>query len=170
MTHISLLLLATTLAGQAQALTCIETDVLSEFARAHASPESYVVLQGRLSFDRQHLADLLASQGPRLSDDLADGTVSPPVIGPVPARFEGRSLGARGFTQPVAAAVTLGASCSMGCALVEPGEELLLFARPTEAGYQVTISDCGGSIHPVPDPATVRAMSACLRDGGCPAP
>jgi len=170
MTRILFLLLAVTVTERAQALTCMEPDVLSEFAQLHASSESYVVLRGRLSFDSQQLADLVATQGPKEDESLVEGDVPTSAPAPVLARFEGRRLGPYGFAQQVTANITLEVNCSMGCAPVEPGANQLIFALSTEVGYEVTISDCDANIYPSPDRATVRAMTICLRSGDCPPP
>lgn len=153
------LLLAAALltATQAAALTCAPPDPLRSFREAQAAPESYVVLHGRLSFDPAAMPN--GRRPPR------DGTGFPPV----PARFDGFALGLAGFTRPVRATVLLEPTC-LGpfCGSIGPGDDWLLFARPSERGtYRVGIDPCGAWVFDrVPEP-TLDALAGCLRGDAC---
>lgn len=149
-------------AAPAGALTCAPADPLQSFRSAHAAPESYVVLHGRLSFDPA----------------VMSGSREPPpgaletVLEPVEARFEGAALGLVGFTRPVRASVHLVPTClGQFCGSIGPGEDWLLFARPSGTGtYRVEIDPCGAWAFDRPSQGTLDALAACFREGACEAP
>lgn len=142
---------------------------------AQAAPGEHAVLHGRLAFD----PGLIVLPDAAPVDMGGMGRLIPARAGrPMPARFEGRVLDRMGVGRPVAATVTLIPHCPGGwegapptpCDWFAPVRGWLLFARVADGGYVVELSTCGRSSYPDPDPATLDAIAACLRDGACGAP
>ncbi len=158
------LLMGSTLlmATSASALTCAPPDPFRSFAMAQESPERYVVLYGRLSFDPAALPD-----GPELPAPGASETA----LDPVEARFDGHALGRDGFTRAVSSSVLLRPVClGQFCASIEPGEGWLLFAQPSNGSYTLDVEPCSAwAFDQVPE-ATLDGLAGCLRGEACGAP
>ena len=112
-------------AQQAAALSCLAPDPLRSLQEAAASDETYRVLLGRLDFD----AEALPVSGP--AGPVAGLSEAPLVR----AEFEGHALGAEGFDTAANGTLAIEPGC-LGevCGNAVPGEEVLIFARVTEAG------------------------------------
>lgn len=157
----SLLLAAALLsATEAAALTCVPPDPLRSFREADAAPEGYVVLHGSLAFDPA----LMPGAG-----DLPPPGTAETWLDPVEARFEGHALGLAGFSRPVRASVLLEPGClGQFCAHIGPGDDWLLFARPSGTGvYHVAIDPCGSWAFDRASRATLNALTSCLQGGAC---
>lgn len=160
-----LLLAAALLTGtQAAALSCRQPDPIEGFGWAEESPDRHVVLLGRLDFDPALLEPVQRG----LDADGAIDLPEPPP--PVTARFEGRSLTTRGFVPSAIDTVTLRTICVTGsCGTLQPGENLLFFAREAAGGWELELSPCG-SVFADPSRKVLRALAACLRGAACEAP
>lgn len=147
-------------ASQAAALTCLPSDPLRSFREAHAAPDSYVVLHGRLIFDAARMP------GP---GDMPPPGAAETRLDPVEARFEGQALGLSGFDRPVRATVLLEPSClGQFCASIGPGEDWLLFARPSGTGaYQVAIDPCASWAFDGVSDTTLAKLVTCFQGGAC---
>jgi hypothetical protein len=148
-------------AAEAAALSCAMPDPVQSFRMAQESPERYVVLHGRLTFDESLMPGGFTEQP-------QDGTGVPDMLtDPVPARFEGFALGLDGFTRPLDTAVTLQPSC-LGPWCGAMGEGVwLLFAQVTEGGYRVAVEPCGSWTFEAPTEAVLSQMAACMRGEAC---
>lgn len=148
-------------AAEALALTCVPPDPLRAFRMAAESPQTYIVLRGRLDFDPAALPgpDAVAPGGGETS------------LEPVQASFAGFSLGREGFTAPASGPIEMTVQClGAFCGSIGPGEDWLLFVRVEEDGtYALDVDACGSwAFDRVPE-AAVEAMAACLRGEACPA-
>jgi hypothetical protein len=167
-----LLLSAALLAAtQAAALTCAPPDPVRTFGWAQESSDRYVILHGRLDFDRSRLPE---SGAPVPPYDPPPGYEPPHgapdlLAEPVPARFEGFSLGLEGFTRPLSTAITLQPLCTgPWCGTIGPEGTWLLFARVLPDGsYEVQVAPCGGWAFENPSEAVLGRMAACLRGAAC---
>ncbi|PYE84552.1 hypothetical protein [Pseudoroseicyclus aestuarii] len=148
-------------AQQAAALSCLAPDPLRSLQEAAASDETYRVLLGRLDFD----AEALPVSGP--AGPVAGLSEAPLVR----AEFEGHALGAEGFDTAANGTLAIEPGC-LGevCGNAVPGEEVLIFARVTEAGMVIDLDPCQGWLQPAPSDAQQAQMAACVSGGeDCPA-
>jgi hypothetical protein len=167
-----LLLVASLLsAGQAAALTCAPPDPERSFAAAQGSADRYVVLHGRLDFDPARMPESGTPVPPWEPPPGYEPPVGMPDVlaPPVPARFEGFSLGLEGFTRPVSATVALLAACAgPWCGTMGPDATWLLFARVLpDGGYEVAVPACGGWAFENPSEAVLSRMAGCMRGEPC---
>jgi hypothetical protein len=133
----------------------------SLFEEAQASSDAYVVLFGRFATE--------------VSLSYLDGEPRPPF----PARFEGHSLTAQGFTAPVAPEVTVAQACREVFGVTMCGDlggashPVLLFARRAADGrLEVEVGPCGQWAQTVASgeaEGVAARLAACAR-GACPAP
>lgn len=148
-----LVVLALLVPAPALALSCVRPDPLVALAEAEASPDSHVVLRGRLDFDEG------AMPAP-----VSEGAPAPE---PVAARFEGAGLGRAGFAIPIVAKVTLRPVCAgPWCGSVPTGEAWVIFARVADEGYEVEVGPCGGALFR-DEPGVAEAVAACHAGGDC---
>ena len=145
--------LATLIAGQAVALSCMRPDPVGSFARFAEDDASYYVLYGTLDFD--------ASLQPK-------GVVNRERnLAPIAARFKGFGLTQDGFTARYENAVTLQPVCAgPWCGEQMPGIKSLIFAKVTGDTVTVSYGPCGGSVFAEPSDVTLRDMTACM-NGNC---
>ncbi len=141
---------------QGAALSCLRPDPARAFQAASDAPAAYVVLLGAFAFD----ADALP---PAVSDT---GQVLDP--GPIVARFVGNGLTLGGFNSPQARAIVVQPICAGAwCGRIEPGVQVMAFARKDGDRYVVEADPCGDWVFPAPDEATVTQIIACLRGQDC---
>ena len=142
------------LAGRAEALSCVAPDPLASFERAATDSAPWMVLVGELAFDASALPQGVQN--------------APRDPAPVPARLVGRSLSADGFATPFAGDVTLVPTCAgPWCGGLEPGGEMLIFARIVGGALDIDLPACGGTVFDAPDAALQEALRSCLINGGC---
>lgn len=145
------------LAGQAQALSCVQPDVARSFQHADASEDAYVVLLGTYSFDAAKLPQV----------DWDNQMDTPPET-KIAARFKGLSLTADGFTRPFESAVTLNALClGPWCASPQPDRRVLSFVQKSGEAYVFEASPCGGYGFWDPTDVDIARVEACMRGEGC---
>lgn len=139
---------------QAVALSCLPADPIREYQEAQASPNTFHVLFGHVTFD--------ASQ---MSGGLSEDPEPEPA--PVRAQFDGNSLASDGFTRPLVTEITLQPTCAGPyCGSVAPGF-LLLFARVTDGGYIVEVGPCGGGAYDEMNQQTILDLYACAAGESC---
>lgn len=145
------LALATT---QASALSCLPPDPIRAFQVAFQSGDEYLILKGRFAFDASGLPDA----------EVAGILVLPQ---PVPAEFVGFSLTLDGFTNDIAGPITLMPTCiGAFCGGLQPGTDIIAFARRQGTGYVVEVDPCSGWMF-TPDAVTEAVLSACIRGESC---
>ena len=149
--------LALIAAGEAAALSCAPPDPVASFVQLSEVPEPYVVWLGQMAFDEGLLPEGIDND--------------PPPPPPIPARFVGRGLTPEGFTNPVAAAVTLQPVClGPWCGGAASGETVMAFVRMDGAVPLIEAGPCGGRIFPDPSEADIAAVTACIRGETCVPP
>ncbi|MGR3548887.1 MAG: hypothetical protein ACU0CB_18660 [Roseovarius sp.] len=156
MIRAAVLALGCALGGPALALSCLPPDVAETYRRAAEAEETYIVVQGRLTFDPARLpgTDMIPQQKP--AHTL------------IPARLTGQALTKGGFDQAFDRAITLDVQCfGPWCASAVPGAEYLGFLERRDGGYVLTVDPCGGMSHPDPTPAMLDKALECLQGGPC---
>ena len=141
---------------EAQALSCLRPSVARSFLGYDKAEETYIVVQGRLTFDESLL--------PRNSY----GEVAPPQMTKVPAHLTGKSLNRSGFKVPFEQDLTLEVACfGPWCGGAKTGGEVLAFLRVDEGGYALDVNPCGGALFPEPRPDMLKTARTCLQGGRC---
>lgn len=149
------LILATTLlavsASQASALSCIRPDVTDAFKTASASDLTYFVVHGGFQFTP-----------PPKSDAPETKTVE--------ADFSGRLLTGAGFTQEVAAPITINMTCEASwCAEIEPEAEYIAFIEQQDDALVFRVGPCYGLAFKDPALDDVKRLENCAQGGACEA-
>ena len=145
-----------TLAGQAQALSCMRPTIPDSFERAAQVPEDIYVLKGSLTFDE----DLLPET------DMLNQEQNP---APIAAHFKGMALNLEGFTTRYARPVTLQPLCfGPWCGGAASGEEAIIFAKAVGDDLVVEANPCGGNIFYNVTRQTEQQAVACI-NGDCEA-
>ncbi|MEX3316403.1 hypothetical protein [Sulfitobacter sp. PS-8MA] len=140
----------------AAALSCLPHSVEATYQRADQAEESYVVVQGRLTFDASALPD------------NGTGTQSPPKLTRVPAQISGMALSKGGFDVPFEQPLTLEVACyGPWCGSVEEGDVLAFVERTPQDGYVLESNPCGGNLFTAPKPAMIDQVQSCFAGGPC---
>ncbi len=150
------LLVALSLPMQAAALSCLRPSVARSYAEVAEAKEAYIVVHGRLTFDRRKL--------PR------DGNhgIKPPKLTKIPARLVGKSMSAKGFTVPFDHEVTLDVACyGPWCGSAENGGQVLAFVKRSNATYALDVNPCGGRVFDNPKPKMLKQVLNCHKGRGC---
>lgn len=151
-------LLCALLPVQAAALSCIRPTVERSYAEVAAAKETYVIAEGRLTFDRRKL--------PR----DGNGTKNPPKLTRIQARLVGKSMNASGFKVPFDRPVTLEVACfGPWCGSAENGGQVLAFIKRQKGSYQLEVSPCGGRVFANPRPAMLKKVVQCHKGRTCKA-
>ncbi len=148
------------LAGQASALSCLPHSVQAAYQNAAEAEDVYVVIHGKLSFDK----DLLP-----VTD--WDDQMNTPDSTPIPARISGKMLTATGFDRPAFLNLTFDVRCyGPWCASGVAGADYLAFVKQTPTGYVLETNPCGGFAFATPSPEQIQAVEACHAGKSCDAP
>ncbi len=148
---LSLMLPVVSVAGQAQALSCIRPDPISSFATANASAAQYLVLTGELTAPGD--------------GQTADAPVS--ALG----QLTGFGLTPDGFTAPFDGDVVLQVTCAgPWCGAMPVSGPIVAFARVDGTTPVIEADACGAWLFSDPDAATLDRLTTCLVMGQCPAP
>jgi hypothetical protein len=140
------------IAGQAQALSCMGSDVSRTFKWASDADESYVVLLGAFAFSppEENLVDTDLPQSERL-----------------PATFSGDYLGGDGFVTAPPLDVTLNFEClAHWCGSINNDEAILAIVEQTSDGYVLNVDPCFTTVF-APDDENVQTAVSCMRGTGC---
>lgn len=145
------LILAFGLAAQpALALSCMRPDVVRDFQEAEASEDTWIVVSGRLGFDRSALPG--GGSGIEREREVA-------------AHFTGQSLTGDGFTAPFDRDITLRVTCAgPWCGTVAPGE-YLAFLKVEDEDYTMIAGPCPARLHPDPTDAMKADVTRCMAEG-----
>jgi hypothetical protein len=156
MTRIIACALATLAPLPALALSCLPHSVEATYQRAAEAKESYVVVQGRLTFDASALPD------------NGTGTINPPEETPIPAEISGKALSDGGFDVPFEQPLMLNVLCyGPWCGSAEEGEVLAFLKRGANGTYMLESNPCGGDLFGSPKPAMVDKVIACFQGADC---
>lgn len=145
-------------AAQAQALSCMQSDIARSFERFDAASERYIVAFGRFE----------GGDPPPHVDDMP---VQPDRM--YQASFKGYRLTRNGFNRALSETVTVHEVClSVWCGAVPMNIPVLVFLQTTEHGYEVEENACGGAVFHNPSKADLARVHACLigRKDKCEAP
>lgn len=153
-----LIVMALILPMQAAALSCLRPSVERSYAQVAAAQETYVVAEGRLTFDARKL--------PRDSS----GSVKPPELTRISARLVGKSLSSNGFSVPFDQPVMLEVACfGPWCGRAETGGQVLAFLKRSKGAYTLQINPCGGRAFANPKAKMLKQVLACHTRGNCKA-
>ena len=152
--RIAALALALLSAGPALALSCFPPDPAADFLDADASEDSWLVVEGDLTFNTA-----LLPERDMLDNDAKDVEI--------PARFRGKSLSLGGFDRDFITPITLRLTCAgPWCGGAAPGNMIAFLKR--EAGGYVMIADpCGTRVYPDASPEVRNRLTQCMRGGVC---
>lgn len=141
----------------AQALSCIAPDPVADYIAADQSPDLWVLVTGRLTFDETRLP----------KTDWAQQDRTPPETA-IPARLRGHSLGPDGFATGFDRSVTLRVTCAgPWCGGARSGERYLAFLRKAPEGFVLFAHACPTMLYARPDDALLERMHSCFRGGPC---
>ena len=142
--------------GQAQALSCLRPDPITTFQQLAASPDSYFVLYGTLTFDESALP-----QGSNSFEEIA-----PP--DPIPARFVGKGLSKAGFARPYISRAMLQVTCAgPWCGSARSGAEAIYFVLASDPPVTMQAGACGGMIFEEPAQDVLDMLTSCMQGGPC---
>lgn len=137
---------------QAQALSCLRSDVARTFAWASEADERYVVLLGAFGF----------TQPPPNQSEGFDANPEQ-----LEATFEGQYLGADRFVSGPPLDVTLSFEClGPWCGSVTSGEDILAFVEQTSDGFILRVDPCFSTVL-LADAVNVQTVESCMRGGPC---
>lgn len=149
-------LVACMLPVQVAALSCIRPSVERSYAEAAAAKETYVIAQGRLTFNQRKL--------PR----DGDGTRKPAKLTRIDAQLVGKSMTSNGFNVPFDHPVTLEVACyGPWCGRAENGGQVLAFLKRSKGGYALDINPCGGRAFANPKAKMLKQVVQCHKGGNC---
>lgn len=144
----------------ARALSCMAWHVEDAYRAADESPDPYIAVQGKLTFDAEEL--------PQVNWDRQED-VPPKTI--IDARLTGKAWTGHGFDQPFDRDVTLIVEChGPWCAQVTDGADTLAFLERTEAGFTLRTNPCGWMVFQKPSDDTVSRATSCLQGKSCSPP
>ncbi|MCB1337677.1 MAG: hypothetical protein KDK10_09585 [Maritimibacter sp.] len=153
--RVALVLLTAFAPLPALALSCEPWSPEQAFAMAEDADGLYRPAIGRFAFDPARLPG-----GP--------GGLPPAERAFVPAAFEGRALGPRGFTDAFSGNVLLQVSCALDwCGGVIPGQTYLVFFELTDRGPTAELGPCATVVFPNPDAGVERRLTGCLNGARC---
>lgn len=136
----------------AQALSCMQPDIVASYTRAAEASEPYLVLKGKFRF----------TPPPRqpVDNDTSEQTV--------PARFEGVALSRSDFNISYSRPVTLTLACAgPWCGWVEPDTDAIAFVEQRGTELVLLEGPCPGQIFYEPTREQADRLLLCHRQGIC---
>ncbi len=147
-------------AGPVTALSCVQYPPEQAFQDASASPDSYVIVHGKLSFNP---ADL-----PLGFDERGGGPTKETLFS---ASVVGFSLTAAGFNNRFIRNIKVHAACiGPWCASLGTGEDYLLFLKKVDQNYLLEITPCPGFAFANPNAEVLNNIHQCLLGEACEPP
>jgi hypothetical protein len=141
----------------ALALSCMPHSLETSYVEAAEAEETYVVVQGRLTFDAQDLPEV----------DMQNQQDTPPMT-MIDGRLEGMSMTRSGFDVPFEQDVTIALECyGPWCAQAQTGQDVLAFLRKDDDAYVIATNPCGGMLFTTPDAAMIDKVQACFAGETC---
>lgn len=141
-------------AGPALALSCLPADPAADFLAADASEDTWVIVEGELSFNTA-----LLPKRDLLNNDAKDVDI--------PARFRGNALSRGGFDRTFITPITLRLTCAgPWCGGAAPGS-LVAFLKREADGYVLIADPCGTRVYPEASPEVRNRLTQCIRGGVC---
>lgn len=148
------LVLMLVLPMQAAALSCLRPSVARTYKQVEAAAETYIIVTGRLTFDRRKLPKGGNNVAPRLTQ--------------IPAKLVGKSMSAKGFKVPFDHPITLDVSCfGPWCGGAENGGQVLAFLKREQGQYALGLNPCGGHVFANPKSAMLKQVLRCHKGGAC---
>lgn len=147
------IILTTTLcaltATQAMALSCVKPDVANAFKGAMASDLNYVVLKGTFAF-------------------TPPAKTQKPQAETIEAEFSGRLLTDQGFTQQVAAPLTINLTCAgEWCADMSPNTSYVTFVENRDSKLVLDVSPCYALTFKELPIEEIKRLENCAQGGAC---
>jgi len=148
------MMIASMIAEQAHALSCVRPEPAVTFTRLKDVPESYYVMHGTLTFNQSQMPEGVVNQR------------RTPL--PVRATFTGKGLTNDGFNAALNRTITIQPIClGPWCGSLETGQDYLVFAKVVSNDIVLEVGPCGGSAFPNPTRATLDEMTVCMNVGAC---
>lgn len=144
------------LAQPAWALSCMSTNVATDYAYAAASDAAYIVVSGDLFFDMSKLPDTSKNRTSRMGTSTE-----------IKGWLKGKSLTQDGFTKPFERDVTLRVSClGPWCGTIAKGAHLT-FLKQEGRSWVIEVSPCPSLTYADPTPDQESMLLACFRGQEC---
>ncbi len=148
------------LPAPALALSCMPYFVENAYHDAETSPDAYVIVYGRLSFDPANL--------PHVDWEHQEDT--PPDTG-FAGHMTGSMLTPEGFSMPFDQEIRINIQCfGPWCGRLVPDIAHLVFLKQTESGFLLETDPCGGFAFPEPSSDMLRSVVSCFHHGPCKPP
>ena len=155
--HVLAVAMACVAAGPALALSCLPWGPQDAYLEADAATASYVVVEGRLSFDESLL--------PKTDWEHQEAT---PRETRIPARVQGRALQRGGFLTPYEGDVTLEVLCyGPWCSSAVDGADYVMFLEQRDGERVLQVNPCGGYAFDAQSGDAARAVLACHQGRKC---
>lgn len=139
-------------AGPAFSLSCVRPDPAAAFNYAAEAEDSFVILRGKFAFDGALLPD----------------PAGQPYEKTIEAIFEGTLLTGNGFTDEVAAPVSLVLTCAgPWCGRISPNTEYMAFVLQTEERLLLDVGPCYQFTFANPSDDMVAKVEQCAAGGDC---
>lgn len=140
----------------AEALSCRPHAIEAAFLQAQEDEASFVIVQGRLDFDRGQMPNKHLTPDAHPQSTVID------------ARLTGSMLTAKGFATPYNKPVRVSVACyGPWCANVQRGGQMLAFVELGEEGRVIATNPCGGYLFQNPTPKMLRAVKSCFAGNDC---
>ncbi|MEP3636695.1 MAG: hypothetical protein ABJN14_05460 [Paracoccaceae bacterium] len=140
----------------ALALSCIPYGIQDAYLDAVESPEAYVIVRGKLTFDTSML--------PKVDWNQQDKV--PPVTN-ISARISGVHLGSFGKRASFSKDITLSIRCfGPWCGGAHEGD-VVAFLRRDDTRYVLETDPCGGFLFAAPNAEHMRSLQQCLDGKSC---
>jgi hypothetical protein len=138
-------------ASQAMALSCVQPDAARSFETAANSDKTFVILSGTFEFAAR---PEVTTDNPRAENYLS--------------KFSGLLLTGVGFTDQVAAPVTINTSCAASwCGTMKPGTPYLAFVEQTETRLTLNVGPCPEMALQNPTQEVLDKVVACAQGKDC---
>ncbi|WP_432448213.1 hypothetical protein [Aliiroseovarius marinus] len=139
------------------ALSCMPYNAVAGFKDAAKSPDDYVAVLGKLTFDERKLPKV---DWERQQDVKPDNHLT--------GRIEGKSLTRSGFDADFARDIDINVQCfGPWCGGLAHGVEHLVFLKREDGRYLLETNPCGGFAFGEPDRATLQKVKGCMQGKRC---
>ena len=140
----------------ASALSCLRIEPLEAYKSAARSDDSFVVVHGRLDFDRSKMPGA----------EQTDSMVPRPETTRLTAQVEGLFLDESGFRSRFGRLIDLKVQCvGPWCGLVGNGKRHLMFLRQVGPKYELLVNACPAWLFADPDRRVLNRIETCHAAG-----
>ncbi len=145
-------ILSLTIAGQADALSCMAPDIVQSYKDHAEAAEAYVVVRGKFRFT--------PPKPQKLGNDAKEQTIK--------ARFEGVALSSKTFDTSFSRPLTITFGCAgPWCGGVTPDIEAIAFVQQTDSGLHLDEGPCPWRVFYEPTKDQIDRLLYCHTSGIC---